>query len=56
MYTNLRTNTKFEALFVESPALPMVDIQLTFNAGSARDVEVEKGLYGVANMAAQLHR
>ncbi len=52
----LKNKYKVRSLFVESPALPMVDIQLTFNAGSARDIEVEKGLYGVANMAAQLHR
>jgi len=50
----LKNKYKVRSLFVESPALPMVDIQLTFNAGSARDIEVEKGLYGVANMAAQL--
>ena len=50
----LKNKYKVRSLFVESPALPMVDIQLTFNAGSARDIEVEKGLYGVANMSAQL--
>ena len=54
MYTNLRTNTKFEVYLLESLALPMVDIQLTFNAGSVRDVSRKKGPYGVANMAAQL--
>lgn len=42
------------SLFVESQALPMVDIQLTFNAGSARDESLGKGLYGIANMTAKL--
>lgn len=41
-------------LFVESHDLPIVDIQLTFNAGSARDESLQKGLYGTANMAAKL--
>lgn len=48
------TRKQARSLFVENTALPMVDIQLTFNAGSARDGEVESGLYGLANMAAQL--
>ena len=42
------------SLFVESPSLPMVDIQLTFNAGSARDQSIGTNLYGLSNMAAQL--
>ncbi len=50
----LKNHRHVRTLFVENPALPMVDIQLTFNAGSARDAEIEKGLFGVANMAAQL--
>lgn len=41
-------------LFVEAQDLPMVDIQLTFNAGSARDQEIGAGLYGLANTAAKL--
>jgi Predicted Zn-dependent peptidases len=50
----LKNRNGVNSLFVESQDLPMVDIQLTFNAGSARDEEVGKGLYGVANMAARL--
>ena len=50
----LKNHQHVRTLFVENPALPIVDIQLTFNAGSARDAEIEKGLFGVANMAAQL--
>lgn len=49
-------NNRFHvrSLFVESPTLPMVDIQLTFNAGSARDSEIGSNLYGLSNMVAQL--
>ncbi|WP_353141497.1 M16 family metallopeptidase [Acinetobacter pragensis] len=51
---DLKNRYKVRTLFVESQDLPMVDIQLTFNAGSARDLEVGKGLYGLSNMAAGL--
>lgn len=49
-------NNRFHvrSLFVESPTLPIVDIQLTFNAGSSRDSEIGSNLYGLSNMAAQL--
>jgi zinc protease len=50
----LKNRYKVRSLFVESKALPIVDIQLTFNAGAARDEEIAPGLYGVANMAAKL--
>ncbi|WP_425916604.1 insulinase family protein [Acinetobacter sp. TSRC1-2] len=50
----LKNRYKVRTLFVESQDLPMVDIQLTFNAGAARDEEIAPGLYGVANMAAKL--
>ena len=50
----LKNRYKVRTLFVESENLPIIDIQLTFNAGSARDKEITAGLYGVANMAAQL--
>ena len=50
----LKNKYKVRTLFVESADLPMVDIQLTFNAGSARDEEIAPGLYGIANMAAKL--
>ncbi|MGE8561980.1 MAG: M16 family metallopeptidase [Acinetobacter sp.] len=51
---DLKNRYKVRTLFVESQDLPMVDIQLTFNAGAARDEEVAPGLYGVATMAAKL--
>nr|WP_298892779.1 pitrilysin family protein [uncultured Acinetobacter sp.] len=41
-------------LLVESKQLPIVDIQLTFNAGSARDESISKGLSGLANLTARL--
>lgn len=41
-------------LLVESHQLPIVDIQLTFNAGSARDESIRKGLNGLANLTARL--
>lgn len=43
-------------LFVATQALPIVDIQLTFHAGSAHDQDIEPGMFGLANMAAKLMR
>jgi len=51
---DLKNKYQVRSLFVESKDLPMVDIQLTFNAGSARDEEIAPGLHGLANMAAKL--
>nr|WP_130802760.1 pitrilysin family protein [Acinetobacter ihumii] len=51
---DLKNAEQVRTLFVESQALPIVDIQLTFNAGSARDENIGKGLFGIANMAANL--
>lgn len=50
----LKNRYRVRTLFVESQDLPIIDIQLTFNAGAARDEEVATGLNGIANMAAQL--
>lgn len=41
-----KTDNGVVVLFVESPALPMIDIQVTFDAGSARD----GGLPGLASL------
>lgn len=41
-------------LFVAADELPMVDIKLTFDAGSARDSEIRAGLYGLASLTSQL--
>ncbi len=53
---DLNNRYQVRTLFVETQDLPMVDIQLTFNAGSARDQEITKGLYGLSSMAAKLMR
>lgn len=45
---------KVRTLFVATQDLPIVDIQLTFNAGSAQDEQLGKGLFGLSNMAAKL--
>lgn len=50
----LKTQKAVTTLFVERHDLPMVDLQMTFDAGSARDTEIESGLYGLANMTAKL--
>ena len=51
---DLKNRYGVRTLFVAAQDLPMVDIQLTFNAGSARDQEIGAGLYGLANTAAKL--
>lgn len=51
---DLKNSYGVRSLFVEAQDLPMVDIQLTFNAGSARDTEIGNGLGGLASMAAKL--
>ncbi len=52
----LNNRYQVRSLFVESKALPIIDIQLTFNAGSARDEEIQKGVFGLSSMAAKLIR
>lgn len=51
---DLKNRNHVRTLFVETQDLPIVDIQLTFNAGSAQDESIEKGLFGLSNMAANL--
>lgn len=52
--TSLSTKTGTPALFVAAPELPIVDIRLSFDAGSARDSELREGLYGLASLTSQL--
>lgn len=40
--------------FVQATQLPMIDIAVYFNAGSARDESIKKGAYGLANLTASL--
>ncbi|AOA58626.1 M16 family metallopeptidase [Acinetobacter larvae] len=50
----LENTAHVRSLFVATQALPIVDIQLTFNAGSAQDEYIGKGLYGLSSLAARL--
>ncbi len=49
-----QTQSGTRVLFVAAPELPIVDIRLVFDAGSARDSELKPGLYGLASMTASL--
>ena len=51
---SLSTKTGTPTLFVAASELPIVDIRLTFDAGSARDSELRDGLYGLASLTSQL--
>jgi zinc protease len=51
---DLKNRHHVRTLFVETHDLPIIDIQLTFNAGSARDKEIGKDLLGLSNMVAEL--
>lgn len=50
----LKNSDQVRTLFVSTQDLPIVDIQLTFNAGSGQDETIGKGLFGLSNMAAKL--
>ncbi len=49
-----KTSSGTLVLFVEAPELPIVDIKLVFDAGSARDGELKAGQYGLASLTSQL--
>lgn len=51
---DIANSLKVRTLFVESHDLPIVDIQITFDAGSARDESLGLGMFGMSNMAAKL--
>jgi zinc protease len=51
---SFRTKAGTPVLFVAAPELPIVDIRLTFDAGSARDSTIRPQLYGLASLTAQL--
>ncbi|WP_435948966.1 M16 family metallopeptidase [Psychrobacter sp. DM8] len=48
------TTSGVRVSFVRTTALPIVDIDLRFNAGSARDGSIRTEGYGIANMAATM--
>lgn len=50
----LSNTLNVRTLFVSTQDLPIVDIQVTFNAGSAHDEKIGEGLFGIASMAAKL--
>jgi zinc protease len=49
-----KTRSGTRVLFVDAPELPIVDIKLVFDAGSARDSELKQGQYGLASLTSQL--
>lgn len=49
-----QTSQGVKVLFVAAPEIPMVDIELTFDAGSARDLELKNGQPGLASLTASL--
>lgn len=50
----LKNKHQVRSLFVQSNQLPMLNIQLSFNAGSARDQSTSSQHFGLANMVARL--
>lgn len=48
------TKAGVPVLFVRTTALPIVDIDLRFNAGSARDGNIREDGFGIANMTATM--
>lgn len=49
-----KTKAGVPVAFVQTTALPIVDIDLRFNAGSARDGSIRKEGFGIANMTATM--
>lgn len=49
-----KTKAGVPVLFVQTTTLPIVDIDLRFNAGSARDASIRKDGFGIANMTATM--
>src|SRR5699024_6348142 len=48
------TSSGVPVAFVRAEALPIVDIDLRFNAGSARDGDIRADGFGIANMVATM--
>ena len=49
-----KTKAGIPVAFVQTTTLPIVDIDLRFNAGSARDGSIRKDGFGIANMTATM--
>lgn len=53
-FQHFTTSNGVPVMFVETKQLPIVDVDLRFNAGSARDESIRKNSYGLANMVGNL--
>lgn len=51
---HFKTSAGVPVSFVRATTLPIVDIDLRFNAGSARDGDIRNNGFGIANMAATM--
>lgn len=51
---HFKTKAGVPVRFVQTTALPIVDIDLRFNAGSARDGSIRQNGFGIANMTATM--
>ena len=51
---HFNTSSGVSVAFVRAEALPIVDIDLRFNAGSARDGDIRPDGFGIANMVATM--
>lgn len=51
---HFKTKAGIPVSFVRTTALPIVDIDLRFNAGSARDSDIRKDGFGIASMTATM--
>lgn len=51
---HFKTKVGIPVSFVRTTALPIVDIDLRFNAGSARDSDIRKDGFGIASMTATM--
>jgi zinc protease len=49
-----KTKSGVPVRFVQTTTLPIVDVDLRFNAGSARDGSIQKDGFGIANMTATM--
>ena len=49
-----KTKAGVPVMFVQTTALPIVDVDLRFDAGSARDGSISKDGFGIANMTATM--
>lgn len=53
-FQHFTTSNGVPVIFFETHQLPIVDVDLRFNAGSARDESIRKNGFGLANMVANL--